>query len=121
VREHMRECGEITVRLAKDISPYQTGHNRRSITADFYENGALTASVTEGEFQSDPTAPPASGRSNFGLKESLLEQFFSIYTQSGYGGYLELGTAKMDARPYIYPAFQRSVEFLKQSLQGSAN
>ncbi len=45
---------------------------------------------------------------------------FRIYTQSGYGGYLELGTAKMSAKPYIYPAFQRASEFLKQSLQGAA-
>jgi len=28
----------------------------------------------------------------------------TIYTQSGYGGYLELGTRLMRARPYIYPA-----------------
>lgn len=30
----------------------------------------------------------------------------SLFTQSGYGGYLELGTAKMKAQPYIYPAFE---------------
>lgn len=29
----------------------------------------------------------------------------SIYTQSGYGGYLEIGTRNMRAQPYIYPAF----------------
>ncbi len=73
VRGHMRECGELTIRFSKDNSPYQTGHNRRSLTVDFYENGALTGSVAEGEFQPDPTAPPVSNRSNFGLKESMLE------------------------------------------------
>lgn len=29
----------------------------------------------------------------------------TLFTQSGYGGYLELGTSKMRAQPYIWPAF----------------
>lgn len=33
----------------------------------------------------------------------------SLFTQSGYGGYLETGTRKMKAQPYLYPAFQRFV------------
>lgn len=28
-----------------------------------------------------------------------------LFTQSGYGGYLEIGTKKMQARPYLLPAF----------------
>jgi len=28
-----------------------------------------------------------------------------LFTQSGYGGYLETGTSKMRAQPYLYPAF----------------
>lgn len=31
----------------------------------------------------------------------------TIYTQSGYGGYLEIGTYIMAARAYIFPAFQK--------------
>lgn len=31
----------------------------------------------------------------------------TIFTQSGYGGYLELGTSKMKAQPYIYPAWEK--------------
>ena len=30
----------------------------------------------------------------------------TIFTQSGYGAYLELGTKKMAARPYIRPALE---------------
>ena len=30
----------------------------------------------------------------------------SIFTQSGYGGYLEVGTSKMAARPYLWPAVE---------------
>ena len=31
----------------------------------------------------------------------------SIFTQSGYGGFLEVGTSKMAARPYLWPAVER--------------
>ena len=30
----------------------------------------------------------------------------SIFTQSGYGGFLEVGTSKMAARPYLWPAVE---------------
>jgi HK97 gp10 family phage protein len=29
-----------------------------------------------------------------------------LFTTSGYGGYLEAGTRKMAARPYLYPAYE---------------
>lgn len=32
-----------------------------------------------------------------------------MFTQSGYGGYLEVGTSKMKARPYMFPAFDEFV------------
>lgn len=33
----------------------------------------------------------------------------TLYTTSGYGGYLETGTSKMEARPYIGPAVEKSI------------
>lgn len=33
----------------------------------------------------------------------------AIFTESGHGGYLELGTRKMPARPYLGPAVQQTV------------
>ncbi len=30
-----------------------------------------------------------------------------LFTQSGYGGFLEVGTGRMPARPYLWPAFLR--------------
>lgn len=33
----------------------------------------------------------------------------TLYTTSGYGGYLEIGTSKMDARPYIGPAVDKHI------------
>lgn len=37
-----------------------------------------------------------------------------VFTESGYGGYLELGTVKMAARPYIKPAYQQAARELGQ-------
>lgn len=41
----------------------------------------------------------------------------SIYTQSGYGGYLEVGTRKMAARPYIGPAFDQNIAKLPERVK----
>lgn len=30
-----------------------------------------------------------------------------LFTESGHGGYLEIGTANMPARPYLFPAWNR--------------
>lgn len=36
-----------------------------------------------------------------------------VFTQSGYGGYLELGTSKMRAQPYLNPAFDEHIGELR--------
>jgi len=45
-----------------------------------------------------------------------------LFTQSGYGGYLEVGTSKMRAQPYLYPAFEEHIgklpERVKEKLGG---
>lgn len=41
-----------------------------------------------------------------------------LFTQSGYGGYLETGTSRMPARPYLYPAFQKFIGKLGEIISG---
>lgn len=41
------------------------------------------------------------------LKEDGIHA--ELFTQSGYGAYLELGTSKMRAQPYLYPAFVKFI------------
>lgn len=45
-----------------------------------------------------------------------------LFTQSGYGGFLEIGTRNMPARPYLQPAFDEGIatipEKLKEKLSG---
>jgi len=46
----------------------------------------------------------------------------TLFSQSGYGGYLEVGTAKMKAQPYMWPAFKKFVKkiavVVKEKLHG---
>jgi len=62
---------------AKSLSPYDTGHNRDSLT---YKAQGLNGEV---------------------------------WTESGYGGWLEIGTSKMEAQPYFQPAFEQTVGEMK--------
>lgn len=40
-----------------------------------------------------------------------------LFTQSGYGGYLELGTSKMRAQPYLNPAFDEHIGKLPERVK----
>lgn len=39
--------------------------------------------------------------------DTPLGTLATLYGQSGYSGYLEVGTSKMRAQPYIWPAFKK--------------
>ena len=70
---------------AVEDSPWKTGNNRRSIKME-----ASGFSTEEGV-----------------VKQDEIEG--AVYSTSGYGGYLETGTVKMAARPYIKPAADKYV------------
>jgi hypothetical protein len=121
----IEELCETTVELAKEDSPigwhkhrplsdthapagYVGGTNRKSITADVQNADGATKHFGE--------MPSAGGREGMPDKGDLG---FRVYTQSGYGGWLELGTKRMAARPYIYTGFMRAVDGLKSDLEGA--
>jgi len=74
----IQEC----VAEAKKHSPHRFGTNMRSINplGQVHSSGATTI---------DPNNIDG-----------------EVFTTSGYGGYLEVGTRKMPARPYIVPAVE---------------
>lgn len=41
----------------------------------------------------------------------------SVYSTSGYGGFLETGTARMPARPYMKPALDRHIGELQGQVE----
>lgn len=45
----------------------------------------------------------------------------TIFTQSGYGGYLESGTSKMPARPYLAPAVQQTAKNIPAEVRKETN
>lgn len=40
-----------------------------------------------------------------------------LFTQDGYGGFLEVGTSKMRAQPYLYPAFIENVDKIPAAIK----
>ncbi len=50
-------------------------------------------------------SPVKTGNNMRRVQEDKISDWqYNIETYSGYGAYLELGTYKMGARPYLYPA-----------------
>jgi HK97 gp10 family phage protein len=56
------------------------------------------------------------------VQQSQSGPVAQIFTTSGYGGYLELGTSKMRAQPYINPALEmhmpKLIERVKEKIRG---
>ena len=79
---------------AKHLSPHKTGHNMRSI---------------------DWKPKSVAGIQLFG---DGTKRNVQVFTTSGYGGYLEVGTRKKLAHPYIMPAYMKHRAAIQNSLKG---
>ena len=80
------------VDIANDViqlSPILTGHNRRSIM-----------------FEVGPGGQVAKGDSEV-----------AVYSTSGYGGFLETGTARRSATPYFRPALDKNIKNLPKNIK----
>ena len=84
VREATKKAMLDTVaKISEDAikgSPFITGNNRRSIKYEVGPGGEVAKKTFDG----------------------------AVYSTSGYGGYLETGTGKMAAQPYMKPALDRN-------------
>ena len=88
-RKAMRDTVLEIHRDAVKGSPWLTGNNRRSIVGE-----ASTMGVVAGQ-----------GSAERQVNDAEIEG--AVYSSSGYGGFLEVGTSKMPARPYIKPATEK--------------
>ena len=88
-------------------SPKLTGHNMRSLVGEVSGMGEV--------------AKGADAEPEKSVDDNKIEG--AVYSTSGYGGFLETGTVKMSARPYIKPALDRHfslekfVEHIKRYLK----
>ena len=55
---------------------------------------------------------PGELRDSIDFKVTVAEKGVNaqVFSQSGYGGYVEVGTKKMAAQPYLYPAYERHID-----------
>lgn len=87
----MRDTVVLVTGDAIRFSPWLTGNNRRSIVGEVSGMGGV--------------ASGGAGQAERLVDESKIEG--AVYSTSGYGGFLETGTSKMPAQPYIKPATDR--------------
>jgi len=86
---------DTTVEVTHDsvqLSPWITGNNRRSIVGEVSGMGGV--------------ASGGEGRAERMVDDSAIEG--AVYSTSGYGGFLETGTSKMPAQPYIKPSLDKN-------------
>lgn len=62
-------------------------------------------------------SPYLTGNNRRSIKYEAEGLSGAIYSTSGYGGYLETGTAKMPARPYFKPALDRNLSRLPAGIK----
>jgi len=62
-------------------------------------------------------SPKRTGNNARSIQYEAKELEGSIYSTSGYGGYLETGTVKMAARPYFRPALDRNIGKLPENIK----
>lgn len=87
-----RGLQDVVVDIANDaikLSPVLTGNNRRSIKFEVGAGGEVAKDEGEG----------------------------AVYSTSGYGGYLETGTVKMEAQPYLKPALDMNIHKLPKNVR----
>jgi len=90
-------------------SPYDTGNNRRSIS---FNTGSQAAKTAESKGTSWDFKRRIGTSKSFrtvktvsvGRFEGLTSLQGAVFSTSGYGGFLETGTRRMKARPYMNPA-----------------
>jgi len=106
---------EQIVPTAKDLSP---------VTPEGYERNLQL----EAEHKLGGRRPGGTGHNRQSIDAAVTDTpegpQAEMYTTSGYGGYLELGTSKMRAQPYLNPAFEQHIGELpakvKEKITGGA-
>ncbi|MCK5236326.1 MAG: hypothetical protein KAR06_04995 [Deltaproteobacteria bacterium] len=62
-------------------------------------------------------SPKLTGNNARSIKYEIKKNEASIFSTSGYGGFLETGTVKMAARPYFKPALDKNIGKLAKGIK----
>ena len=62
-------------------------------------------------------SPHLTGNNKRSIKYEAKGLSGSVYSTSGYGGFLETGTVKMAARPYFKPALDKNISKLPAGIK----
>jgi len=76
----------------------------------------VTAAITGDAIKGSPLL---TGNNRRSIKFDIKELSASVYSTSGYGGFLETGTSKMVARPYFKPALDRHIGELPKGIKAN--
>lgn len=90
IQQGLKDSVTDIARDAFQLCVVDTGHNRRSIKFEVGPGGEVAKNKLEG----------------------------AIYSTSGYGGYLETGTMRMENRPYLKPALDMNKHKLPNNIKG---
>jgi len=85
----------------KPPSPYLTGNNRRSMAAEVSGMGKVQQGMDAIQERY--------------VDDNKLEA--AVFSTSGYGGFLETGTVRMGARPYMKPAMDKNQNSLFNNIK----
>ncbi len=108
--------------------------NLKSTEAMYYMNDALFAAtedvfaeITYAAAERSPVLAvatkeryPGENRESIDSRVTRVQKGVKarLFTKSGYGGFLELGTVKMAAQPYLFPAFEEHISQLPEAVKG---
>jgi len=62
-------------------------------------------------------SPVLTGNNRRSVQYDIRGLGADIFSSSGYGGYLEIGTSKMPARPYFKPAYDKNIGNLADNIK----
>lgn len=112
--------GRFTVKLELRVSPPAVGRRLRDVAlraaTETVELDMIPDAVRGSPVKTGRNRRSISGDARFGPTGHVEGRLF---TESGYGGYLEVGTARMAARPYLAPAVEKHAQTMLNRVRRS--
>ena len=109
IQKGLEECGLLAEGFAKKVSAVDTGLMRNSVTH------ALSGVPFSHDYQDDAGEQSGSISGEIGAK---TDHEMYLGTNVEYAPYVEYGTTRMEAQPFIRPAIENHQEEYKRIMEG---